>query len=53
MHQCVGLNLARLESALVLEAMADHLPEFGYDAAASQRFVGDRFRGYDSLIVQR
>lgn len=53
MHQCVGLNLARLESALVLEAMADHLPEFGYDAAASQRFVGDRFRGYDTLIMQR
>lgn len=53
MHQCLGLHLARLESVVALEAMVEHLPEFGYDAAASRRFVGDRFRGYDSLIVQR
>lgn len=53
MHQCLGLHLARLESIVALEAMAEHLPEFGYDPVASRRFAGDRFRGYDSLIVQR
>ena len=52
-HQCLGLNLARLEARIALESMADHVPEFGYDAAASARFVGDRFRGYDALIIER
>lgn len=52
-HHCLGLHLARLEAAVALEAMTNHLPEFGYDGEASVRFVGDRFRGFDSLIIQR
>ena len=52
-HACLGLHLARMEGAVALEAMTHHLPEFGYDADASVRFVGDRFRGFDSLIIQR
>ena len=52
-HQCLGTHLAHLAVGVTLDAMADHLPKFGYDAAASRRFVGDRFRGYDRLVVQR
>jgi cytochrome P450 len=52
LHQCLGLHLARLEARVALEAMADHLPVFDYDEAASVRFVGDRFRGYDSLVIR-
>lgn len=50
-HQCLGLNLARLEGSVALEVMAERLPEFGYDPDTSVRFVGDRFRGYDTLTI--
>ncbi|MFZ4373816.1 MAG: cytochrome P450 [Mycobacterium sp.] len=52
-HQCLGLNLARLQGSIALAAMAEHLPEFGYDPETSVRLVGDRFRGYDTLIIRR
>jgi len=50
-HQCLGLNLARLQATLALESLADRIPAFGYDPDASVRLVADRFRGYEALVV--
>lgn len=52
-HQCLGIHVARLAAATTLAAFADHLPEFGYNPQTSRRLVADRFRGWESLIIER
>jgi cytochrome P450 len=52
LHQCLGLHLARMEGAVVLEALCDRFQAISCDDAASQRMVADRFRGHDRLILE-
>jgi cytochrome P450 len=52
LHQCLGLHLARMEGAVVLEALCDRFQALSCDDAASQRMVADRFRGHDRLILE-
>ncbi|MCT0224796.1 cytochrome P450 [Synechococcus sp. CS-1328] len=52
LHQCLGLHLARMEGAAVLGALCDRFQALACDDAASERMVGDRFRGHDRLILE-
>lgn len=52
LHQCLGLHLARMEGAVVLDVLCDQFQALSCDDAASQRMVADRFRGHDRLILE-
>jgi len=50
LHQCLGMHLARMEGKCVLNALCDHY-EF-LRVVDSQRLIGDRFRGFDRLLIK-
>ncbi|WP_411871072.1 cytochrome P450 [Vulcanococcus limneticus] len=52
LHQCLGLQLARLEVRAVLRAWLERYERIEVDEAASQRLVADRFRGFERLMVR-
>ena len=52
LHQCLGLHLARMQGATVLDAMCDRFKALFCDDQASRRMVADRFRGHDRLILE-
>ncbi|MFY8147815.1 MAG: cytochrome P450 [Prochlorococcaceae cyanobacterium] len=52
LHQCLGRQLARLQGRAVLEAFRQRFSAIHWQEAASHRFVGDRFRGFDRLILE-
>jgi cytochrome P450 len=53
LHQCLGLHLARMEGAAVLGALCDQFESLTWHASASQRSIGDRFRGFERLMLSR
>lgn len=52
LHQCLGLHLARLELRAVLRVWLERFTAIEVDAAASSRLLGDRFRGFERLMVR-
>lgn len=52
LHQCLGLQLARLELRAVLRAWLQRYARIEVDEAASRRLVADRFRGFERLMVR-
>ena len=52
LHQCLGLQLARLEVRAVLRTWLRHFERVEVDEEASRRLVADRFRGFEHLIVR-
>lgn len=52
LHQCLGLHLARMEGAVVLQALCDRFQTLSCFDAESRRMVADRFRGHDRLILE-
>jgi cytochrome P450 len=52
LHQCLGLQLARLEVRAVLRAWLQRYERIEVDEASSRRLVADRFRGFERLIVR-
>lgn len=52
LHQCLGLQLARLEVKAVLRAWLERYERIEVDEAGSQRLVADRFRGFERLMVR-
>lgn len=52
LHQCLGLQLARLEVRAVLRAWLERTERIEVDEAGSQRLVADRFRGFERLMVR-
>ena len=53
LHQCLGLQLARMQGAAVLAAICDQFESLHCIQAESRLQVADRFRGYDCLILHR
>ena len=53
LHQCLGLHLARMEGAAVFGSLCDQFETLSWHASASKRAIGDRFRGFDRLILSR
>ena len=51
LHQCLGLQIARMEGEAALHAFCDHFSSLSVIQSESQRFVGDRFRGFDRLML--
>jgi cytochrome P450 len=51
-HQCLGLHLARLELRAVLRAWVERFERLEVDEARSKRLVGDRFRGFERLMIR-
>jgi cytochrome P450 len=52
LHQCLGLQLARLVVRAVLRAWLCHFKGVEADDRASRCLVADRFRGFERLIVR-
>lgn len=52
LHQCLGLHLARLELRAVLRVWLERFTAIEVDEAASRRLLGDRFRGFERLMVR-
>ena len=52
LHQCLGLQIARMEGQAALNAFCDHFSSLSVIESESQRFVGDRFRGFDRLMLE-
>jgi len=52
LHQCLGLQIARMEGQAALNAFCDHFSSLSVIETESQRFVGDRFRGFDRLMLE-
>ncbi len=52
LHQCLGLQLARLEVRAVLRAWLQRFERLEVDEGASRRLVADRFRGFERLMVR-
>jgi cytochrome P450 len=52
LHQCLGLHLARLELRAVLRAWVERFERLDVDEARSKRLVGDRFRGFERLMIR-
>ncbi len=52
LHQCLGRQLARLQGRAVLEAFRQRFSAIHCQEQASHRLVGDRFRGFDRLILE-
>ena len=50
LHQCLGLHLARMEGQCVLNALCDHYESLRFVEA--RRLIGDRFRGFDRLLLE-
>ena len=50
LHQCLGMHLARMEGKCVLNALCDHY-EF-LNVVETKRLIGDRFRGFDKLLLK-
>ncbi len=50
LHQCLGLNLARMEGKCVLNALCDHYESLR--VVEARRLIGDRFRGFDRLLLE-
>jgi len=51
LHQCLGLHLARLEMRAVLRAWIERFERLDVDEACSKRLLGDRFRGFERLMI--
>ncbi len=51
LHQCLGMHLARMEGEAALNAFCDHFSSLSVIQSESQRLVGDRFRGFDRLML--
>ncbi len=52
LHQCLGRQLARLQGRAVLDAFRQRFQAIHCHEQASHRFMGDRFRGFDRLILE-
>lgn len=52
LHQCLGLHLARMEGACFLNALCDHFESLEVVEGESRRLLGDRFRGFDRLLLK-
>ena len=52
LHQCLGLQIARMEGQAALNAFCDHFSSLSVIESESQRFIGDRFRGFDRLMLE-
>jgi cytochrome P450 len=52
LHQCLGLHLARLEMRAVLRAWMERFDRLDVDEERSKRLVGDRFRGFERLMIR-
>ncbi|MDG2215644.1 MAG: cytochrome P450 [Synechococcus sp. cluster2_bin.235] len=52
LHQCLGLQIARMEGQAALNAFCDHFSSLSVIQSESQRFIGDRFRGFDRLMLE-
>lgn len=52
LHQCLGLHLARLEMRAVLRAWVERFEHLDVDEASSARLLGDRFRGFERLMIR-
>ena len=51
-HQCLGLHMARLEARAVLEVLCDQFEQIQWVPEMSKRLIGDRFRGFECLVLQ-
>lgn len=52
LHQCLGLQLARLEIRAVLRVWLERFARIEVDEASSARLCADRFRGFERLMVR-
>lgn len=52
LHQCHGRQLARLQGRAVLDAFRQRFQAIHCHEQASHRLLGDRFRGFDRLILE-
>jgi cytochrome P450 len=52
LHQCLGLQLARLELRAVLRGWLQRYTRIEVDPADSRRLVADRFRGFERLMLR-
>jgi cytochrome P450 len=53
LYQYLALHLARMEGAAVLGALCDQFESISWHASASKRSIGDRFRGFERLMLSR
>jgi len=53
LYQYLALHLARMEGAAVLGALCDQFESITWHASASKRSIGDRFRGFERLMLSR
>lgn len=53
LHQCLGLQLARMQGAAVLSVLCDQFENLHCIQAESRLQIADRFRGYERLILHR
>ena len=53
LHQCLGLQLARMQGAAVLSVLCDQFECLHCVQAESKLQIADRFRGYERLILHR
>lgn len=52
LHQCLGMHLARLELRAVLQVWLERFSRVEVNEASSSRLLGDRFRGFEHLVVR-
>lgn len=52
LHQCLGLHLARLELRAVLQVWLERFSRLDVNESGSTRLLGDRFRGFQNLLVR-
>ena len=50
LHHCLGLHIARMEGKCVLNALCDHYESLR--VVETRRLIGDRFRGFDRLLLE-
>lgn len=50
-HSCLGVNVARLEGRLCLEALLSRFPEYEVDLAGSERLLTEFVQGYWKLPI--
>jgi cytochrome P450 len=52
LHQCLGLHLARLQLRAVLLVLLERNTAIEVNEAGSSRLLGDRFRGFERLMIR-
>jgi len=53
LHQCLGLQLARMQGGAVLSVLCDQFESLHCIQAESKLQIADRFRGYECLTLHR